>query len=382
MKLAIIASHPIQYYAPWFARVACEIEELKVFYLWERDGNQAHDTKFGREVIWDVPLLTGYDYQFISNSSSQPGTSSFRGLQNPSLFDEVSAFDPDAVLFTTLFYESPLKLLFKLSSMKKPILFRGDSHALVSPPRYRWLKKMIYSKLTALLAVGEANRNFYRGLGVPEEKIYFAPHAINAERFHKLSADEEVWVEEKKSELGIQDGDIVFLFVGKLEEKKRPDWLAQCFSEWNQPKAKLIFIGEGDLSGTIDSYVKKDTRILRLPFMNQSRMPAVYRLGHCLILPSSGPSETWGLCVNEAMVSGLPALISSHVGSGPDLIDEGKTGWIFEAENGAALLGCLDAAFSALPANEEMSRSIRERVEGYTYAVASRGLHEALRARV
>ena len=36
MKLAVIATHPIQYYAPWFRRIVKEPAiRLKVFYLWD-----------------------------------------------------------------------------------------------------------------------------------------------------------------------------------------------------------------------------------------------------------------------------------------------------------------------------------------------------------
>jgi len=41
--------------------------------------------------------------------------------------------------------------------------------------------------------------------------------------------------------------------------------------------------------------------------------------------------EKWGLVVNEAMASGLPALVSDMVGCGPDLVIPGETGDVFSA---------------------------------------------------
>ncbi len=78
-------------------------------------------------------------------------------------------------------------------------------------------------------------------------------------------------------------------------------------------------------------------------FQNQSQMPRTYAAGDLLVLPSHGGGETWGLCVNEAMCLGRPAIVSNHVGCGPDLIRPGETGWVFEA-------GRVDALAAALPA--------------------------------
>ena len=63
-------------------------------------------------------------------------------------------------------------------------------------------------------------------------------------------------------------------------------------------------------------------------FLNQTEMPRAYAAADCLVLPSDY-GETWGLVVNEAMACGLPAIVSDRVGCGPDLVMEGKTGFVF-----------------------------------------------------
>jgi hypothetical protein len=65
-KLAIITSHPIQYYAPWF-RYLAETTNLaiKVFYLWDFGVTKNIDVDFQQAIEWDIPLLVGYDYEFV-----------------------------------------------------------------------------------------------------------------------------------------------------------------------------------------------------------------------------------------------------------------------------------------------------------------------------
>ena len=74
-KLAVITSHPIQYHAPWFRHLARERQiDLKVFYLWDFGVTERIDDGFKQAVRWDVPLLTGYQHEFVENTSSRPGT--------------------------------------------------------------------------------------------------------------------------------------------------------------------------------------------------------------------------------------------------------------------------------------------------------------------
>ena len=117
-----------------------------------------------------------------------------------------------------------------------------------------------------------------------------------------------------------------------------------------------------------------------MPFQNQSVMPAVYRLGKVLILPSSGSQETWGLCVNEAMASGISAVVSSHVGCAADLINEGETGWVFPAGNGDALQKRIKALALEQPERASFSEALSAKIDQYSYQKATQGLVEALEA--
>ena len=58
MRLAVVISHPIQYYSPWFRFLAANgFDGLRVFYLWDGGVTKQLDRGFGVNVKWDVPLL-------------------------------------------------------------------------------------------------------------------------------------------------------------------------------------------------------------------------------------------------------------------------------------------------------------------------------------
>ncbi|RYG43910.1 MAG: glycosyltransferase family 1 protein, partial [Chitinophagaceae bacterium] len=80
-RLAIVVTHPIQYYAPVFqALTASKQVELKVFYTWGEGSVKKFDPDFKKVIEWDIPLLEGYAYEFLTNKSSDPGTHHFRGI--------------------------------------------------------------------------------------------------------------------------------------------------------------------------------------------------------------------------------------------------------------------------------------------------------------
>jgi hypothetical protein len=98
-RLAIVLSHPVQYYSPWFRWLRRNTSlEFRVFYLWEFGVTPQRDPQFGTSFQWDVDLLAGYDSEFVPNTSRDPGTHHFNGLDNPALTARLAAWRPDAVL--------------------------------------------------------------------------------------------------------------------------------------------------------------------------------------------------------------------------------------------------------------------------------------------
>jgi len=126
-KLAIITTHPIQYYAPVFKLLHQRGNiSIKVFYTWGETSIHKHDPGFNKKIEWDVPLLDGYPYEWVKNASKDPGTHHFNGIINPDLTNQVKAWQPDAVLIYGWGFNSHLKAI-RYFKNKLPVLFRGDS---------------------------------------------------------------------------------------------------------------------------------------------------------------------------------------------------------------------------------------------------------------
>ena len=384
MKLAIITSHPIQYYAPWFSYINQNTDlDLKVFYLWNFGVAETIDSEFKQSIKWDIPLLEGYNYKFVSNVSKNPGTKSIGGLKNPSLLSTVAKYNPNAVMLIGYNYSSLYRFIFQWDTRKAPLIFRGDSHQLQfrkgwKEPLRRKFISLVYSRFAAFLYVGKANYEYFTYHGVKPQQLVFAPHSIDNKRFLQAADTAKIEAISWKKELGIPDNHKVILFAGKFNHKKRPIDLLQAYKQANLKDISLLFVGGGELEIELKKQAADHPNIFFAPFQNQQMMPRTYAMADLFILPSYGYSETWGLAVNEAMCLSSPIIVSSHVGCGQDLVHEHQNGLIFEAGNIPDLTESIKLAFSDLERLKQWGNKSCEIIQNYSYKQTTEGLQKAL----
>ncbi len=385
-KLAIITTHPVQYYAPWFVHIVATTDiTLKVFYLWDFGiVSKQEDPEFGAPVVWDIPLLDGYEFEWIPNVSRRPGTDHFWGLQNPGLLLKVQSFDPTAVLLIGYNFASMIKFILQWPHKRVPMIFRGDSHRLLAIRGFKViLRKVIlyqvFRRFAAFLYVGQANRDYFKIYGVPDNKLFFSPHSIDNARFQSCEDDVRTSAARWKRNVGVPDNHRIILFVGKFVAKKRPVDLLKAFGLSGLTCTSLVFVGAGELESELRRKAVSIDNVHFVPFQNQKDMPTVYHACDLLVLPSYGPSETWGLVVNEAFACGTPAIVSDNVGCAMDLIIPSRTGLCFTAGRVDQLTACLKQALSD-PGFGNWGRNAREHIEKYTYITTTKGLLRALTA--
>ncbi|MCK7590226.1 glycosyltransferase family 4 protein [Subsaxibacter sp. CAU 1640] len=335
-KLAIVTTHPIQYNAPWFRLLASRNNcDLKVFYTWSQSKDTVKDRTFGREIKWDIPLLDGYDFEFVENVSKRPGSHHFFGIDCPDLISKIEMFNPDAILFFGWNFKSHL-LAMRYFKGRTSVWFRGDSTLInesggLKTKLRRIILKAVYSYIDKAFYVGEANKAYFLKHNLKNGQLVRAPHAIDNERFKddQLKNYEEKAIEWRRA-LGYNDDDIVILYAGKFEPVKQLNILIRSVINANKRRSfpvKLLLVGNGPLENDLKNFAIDDPNIQFLGFQNQTQMPIVYRLGDIFCLPSR--SETWGLAVNEAMASSRPVIFSDNVGSFEDVYVEGYNGFSF-----------------------------------------------------
>jgi glycosyltransferase involved in cell wall biosynthesis len=385
MRLAIVTTHPIQYYAPLFRMLAKEQGiELKVFYTWSQSQQGAKfDRDFGKMIDWDIPLLDGYQYEFVNNTAKVPGVHHFKGIINPDLKSKIEEWNPEFLLVIGWNFSSHFSAMRHFKG-RIPVLFKGDSTMLDEKPGVKRLLrriflKWVYSKVDYALYVGKNNHDYFYKHGLRENQLYFVPHAVDNERFNgpdSYESEAKQW----RRELGIGEDDLVALFAGKLEPKKDPDFMLRLAKNLPDLRLKLIIVGNGKSEEELKIKGSKDKRIIFLEFQNQQKMPLVYRLADIFVLPSRGPGETWGLAVNEAMACKRPVIVSAKCGCAPDLVEENLTGWIFEpGEHGdQKIKDLLNRILDKRSLLDSMGDQAWQKLQPYSYPVAIEKIKQLL----
>jgi glycosyltransferase involved in cell wall biosynthesis len=389
-KIAIISSHPIQYNAPVFKLLTQRNKiNIKVFYSWgDKVLERKFDPGFGRIIEWDIPLLDGYEYEFVKNTSSNPGSHHFKGIINPTIIHDIELYNPDAILIMGWNFKSHLKIIRHFKEKKK-IIFRGDSTLLDESTGFSFKKiarriflSWVYRHVDIALYVGSANKAYYLKHGLYNDQLFFAPHAIDNSRFiNQSNANKEI-VAGKRKTLGIPADAIVFLFAGKFEPKKNPGILIDAFVKLNNPDTHLLLVGNGVQEETLKMKVATQKRNIAdrihfMSFQNQSDMPDIYRIGDIYCLPSQGPGETWGLAVNEAMACSKAVLVSDKCGCNIDLVKEGVNGYIVKSNDIDDLYEKMGMIISN-NRSEEMGRQSFEIIQEWSYEKICVAIENAL----
>jgi glycosyltransferase involved in cell wall biosynthesis len=379
-RLAIVTTHPIQYYAPVFELISQRQKiGIKVFYTWGEKALNKYDPGFGRTVNWDIPLLNGYDHTFIQNTSGEPGSHHYNGIINPTLIQQVNKYKPDAVLIYGWAYQSHLKTI-RYFKNKIPVFFRGDSTLLDEKQGLKnFLKSIflrwVYKHIDCAFYVGSNNKAYYKKYGLKDDQLVFAPHAIDNQRFA-----EEKTIESKqfRQKLNLSDGDILILFAGKLEEKKSPLLLLEAFLDIKKPGVHLLFLGNGVLEELLKVKAGNEGTVHFVDFQNQSVMPVVYQSCDLFCLPSEGPGETWGLAVNEAMACGKVILASDKVGCAIDLVQQGYNGAIFKHGDRNALAASLDTLTQSKVELRQYGENSKKLVENWNFVKIAESIENKL----
>lgn len=121
------------------------------------------------------------------------------------------------------------------------------------------------------------------------------------------------------------------LFAGRLSEQKDPETLLEAFISLNREAVELHFCGEGELEAALRRRASQSGVSQRVFFhgqVDQERYQALLSKASIMVLPSCR-GEGCPNVILEAMSAGLP-VIATKVGGIPELVDEGKTGLLFE----------------------------------------------------
>src|SRR5277367_4113106 len=387
-RVLAVGTHPVQYMAPIFRRMAAHPGfDLHVAYCSLRGAEAGHDPEFGATLQWDVPLLEGYAWSHIPNRGS--GEESFFGLRNPGLSKLIRKGNFDAVLCFVGYVRATFWIAWRAAKTSNAaFLFGTDTTTLAPRDGRAWkstVKKILWPWLFRLadqvIVPSSGARDLMVSLGLSAEHVTLTPYSVDNDWWMKQSA--AVDRSAVRNSWGASASDAVILFCAKLQPWKRPGDLLRAFAEANLSNALLVIAGEGPLRAELEAQATTlgiASRVRFLGFVNQSQLPAVYTAADLMVLPSE--YEPFAVVVNEAMCCGCPVIVSDHVGAARDLVAPVRAALIYPCGDVAALAATLRAAVADRALLESLRRAVAGQIQKWSPAENIAATMDAIRVAV
>jgi glycosyltransferase involved in cell wall biosynthesis len=252
------------------------------------------------------------------------------------------------------------------SRLSKPLVF----HAHNGPPSWlRWGDPLrvpgtraVERVVVASSFMAEAWRDTAAGV-----TLRVVPYPIDTEHFHLPSSGQR---EIARAEAGVEPGQFVVGFVGRLEENKGPHILATAVRRMHEKGGRVRIViqgapGLGVSAADATSYRHRCVECLGacpvtwVPASPDVR-PTIAASDVCAV-PSIWP-EPSGLTVAEALATGTP-VVASEVGGIPEQLPAARHARLVPAADAGALYQALEALRAEPPGYAERL-ALREHIEG------------------
>ncbi|MEA2570933.1 MAG: hypothetical protein QOI24_2934 [Acidobacteriota bacterium] len=385
-RLAIVASHVIQYQDPFFRLLAREAGvDLTVIYCSRAGLETYRDTEMSTTLRWDIDLLEGYRHLFLRNFGFGRG---YTRLINPGIVPTIARGRFDAVIF--MLGWGSLSALLGIAACRlsgTPFFLYGDSSF---PPDAIGLRgklretfvRGVFRLAAGFMTSGVLNADYYRHYGADPRTFFLLPWAVDNERFAaagQLAPGERGAMRDR---YGIARDAVVFLFSAKLLPRKDPRTLLRAHEQMqHRDRATIVFMGEGILREELERYAREHALgdgVRFIGFVNQRDIPKHYAMADVFVLPST--YEPRGAVLNEAMACGLPVVVTDRCGSLGDIVLENDNAFVYPAGDTAALAHHLDTLTADATLRAKMAERSREIIADWDFARGVEGVKQMLQS--
>ena len=193
------------------------------------------------------------------------------------------------------------------------------------------------------------------------KEIEVTPFGIDTLRFRPEKAD-------RAALTPFSEDDLVVGTIKLLETKYGINYLIEAFStvvrKHPDLPLKLLIVGDGSERKNLESLAEKleiKDKVYFAGMADYSKVPSFHKVIDIYAALSILDSESFGVAIVEAEGCGKPVVVS-NAGGLPEVVEDGKTGFVVEKKNAAAAAEKLEKLVLDAKLREKMGKSGRERV--------------------
>jgi D-inositol-3-phosphate glycosyltransferase len=313
------------------------------------DSVDGYEGRLAELAAWAAPKA--FDVALVNTIVAFPGVDLAALLGIPSIFAVHESIDLEA---------------YWLSSFVP-----GPSH-----PHVRERARRALGTATAVVFEADATRRVHLRHGDPA-RFLTLPYGIDLGRIDRFRRSFDAAAARRR--LGLSADATVVLSLGKVQPRKGQAGLVQAFGALasDYPEAMLALVGVSASSRHLRyaeavrervRHAGQGPRVLILPLVDE---PYPW-LGVADVLVCASDLESLPRAVLEAMAFEVPVLATEVFGL-PELIEDGRSGWLCEPNDVGALAGALERVLTIAPGQRraigrEGGRTVRERHAADAYA--------------
>jgi phosphatidylinositol alpha 1,6-mannosyltransferase len=215
---------------------------------------------------------------------------------------------------------------------------------------WRWLRR-IHGRAARTLAPSSSTAAELVAHGIAD--VWLWRRGVDSEMFHPRKRDEAT-----RRALA-PNGEVLVGYVGRLAVEKRVDLLSSVVG---LPGVRLVVVGDGPARASLEAALPGAV------FAGERHGAQLARLyGSLDIFVHTGPLETFGQVIQEALASGVP-VVAPAAGGPLDLVQPGRTGFLVPPADGPALAAAVTALVVDPVRRAQFGAAARASVQARTWA--------------
>ena len=252
----------------------------------------------------------------------------------------------------------PCVLYQPIASAEKAVALLGEEARfmpeLAKTLRYNWfpddeMERKIEERhlADAIICASSFTKRSLVDAGVPPSKVFVEPYGVNQSTFSPST--------EKFSRFSV-------VWASSYTQTKGIGYLLEALARHPAPNMELVVAGHPHSTDAISPYENR-VRVRRLGQLGRDELGKAMACCHVHVFPTL--LEGFGRNIIEAMASGLPVITTANC-AGPDLIEDGVSGFIIPIRDVDAICEKLTWVYENPEAAREMGRVARQRVAALT----------------
>jgi len=197
---------------------------------------------------------------------------------------------------------------------------------------FEWLAKRTFNRHSAIVVVAPAQRPEVLRYGVPAERVFYIPNALDVTSIPPPHERQTLMREIGKGEPAPLVG-----VVGRLSKEKGVDVAIEAFEGFLRQggKAYLVIVGDGEERRLLQRKVEASQISQRVAFLGE-RADGRQIIGALDVLLVSSLTEGLPNVILEAFAYKTP-VVATAVGGVPELVRDGETGWLVPPKDPQAI---------------------------------------------